>query len=143
MVKPKAIIVDIDGTIADMQKDVPGKRGPFDWDRVGEDLPNENVIDIVYTLSTRYEIIIVSGRDEVCQTETENWLDIHGVPCDALFMRRNGDNRKDSIVKREIYESKIAQHWNVIAVLDDRSQVVGMWRDELGVTCFQVADGNF
>ena len=30
----------------------------------------------------------------------------------------------------------------ILFVLDDRSQVVKMWR-ELGLTCLQVADGNF
>lgn len=142
MVKPKAIIVDIDGTIADMQKGVPGKRSPFDWDRVGEDFPNENVIDIVFALSMKYEIIIVSGRDEICESETMKWLEDNGVPCDELFMRRHNDNRPDHWIKREIYETKIAQHWNVIAVLDDRDKVVDMWR-ALGLTCLQVADGNF
>jgi hypothetical protein len=28
-------------------------------------------------------------------------------------------------------------------VVDDRTQVVRMWRDELGLTCLQVADGDF
>ena len=31
---------------------------------------------------------------------------------------------------------------NVAMVFDDRNQVVDMWRQN-GLTCFQVADGNF
>tara|TARA_R110002020_G_scaffold227539_13_gene438195 strand:+ start:10087 stop:10632 length:546 start_codon:yes stop_codon:yes gene_type:complete len=59
-----------------------------------------------------------------------------------LYMREEGDNRKDSIVKREMYEEYIKPHYNVKLVLDDRNQVVDMWR-ELGLPCWQVAAGNF
>ena len=32
---------------------------------------------------------------------------------------------------------------NILFVMDDRDQVVSMWRNELGLTCFQVAEGDF
>ena len=57
-------------------------------------------------------------------------------------MRREGDNRKDSIVKHELFWKVVAPHWNVIGVLDDRQQVVDMWRS-MGLTCAQVAPGDF
>jgi len=57
-------------------------------------------------------------------------------------MRATGDNRKDSIVKKEIYEGIIKPVFDVKFVLDDRNQVVEMWRS-LGLTVLQVADGNF
>lgn len=44
-VKPKVWLVDIDGTVA-----LRGERGPFDWDRVGEDKPNGPVIAVVRAL---------------------------------------------------------------------------------------------
>jgi adenylate cyclase class IV len=59
-----------------------------------------------------------------------------------LFMRQAGDNRDDRIVKREIYEREIKGRYNVRFVLDDRNKVVALWRD-LGLPCFQVADGDF
>jgi hypothetical protein len=58
-------------------------------------------------------------------------------------MRRAGDRRKDTVVKREIYERHIAGHYTVRVVFDDRDQVVRLWRDELNLPCFQVAWGNF
>ena len=35
------------------------------------------------------------------------------------------------------------EEWEPIMVFDDRNQVVDMWRNGLGLQCFQVADGNF
>lgn len=56
-------------------------------------------------------------------------------------MRKEDDNRKDSQVKYEILLD-LAKEKNILAVFDDRNQVVKMWR-EAGLRCFQVADGNF
>jgi len=57
-------------------------------------------------------------------------------------MRKTGDSRKDSIVKREIFEEHIKGKYRIQFVLDDRNQVVEMWR-QLGLTCLQVAEGDF
>ena len=73
---------------------------------------------------------------------TERWLERYGIDYKYIFMRAAGDSREDSIVKREIYEGRIAPKFNVKYVLDDRNRVVAMWRS-LGLTCLQVADGDF
>ena len=57
-------------------------------------------------------------------------------------MRKNGYNKKDSIVKKEIFDEYIKDKYYVEFILDDRNQVVDMWR-EMGLTCLQVAEGNF
>ncbi len=136
---PMAILVDIDGTLAVMTD-----RGPFDWHRVGEDLPNRSVIVAATALwSAGYIIVCMSGRDAVCRPQTEAWLTEHVGVDGPLFMRAEGDNRKDSIVKRELFDAHIRGRYNVLFVLDDRNQVVDMWRHELGLPCFQVAEGDF
>ncbi len=91
-----------------------------------------------------YPVAFVSGRDEVCRQQTETWLLRHqvGLATDPLFMRPHKDNRPDHEVKAEIYKRDIEPHWDVAYVLDDRNQVVAMWR-ELGLTVLQVADGDF
>ena len=120
-----------------------GDRGPFDWDKVGIDTRNEVVHSIVSRLPDRTRILFVSGRDEVCRRETQEWLAKHYQNIhEGLFMRPAGDQRKDAIVKQELYEANIKGRYNVRFVLDDRDQVVKMWRG-LGITCLQVADGNF
>jgi predicted kinase len=135
---PPAWLVDVDGTLALMQG-----RSPFEWHRVGEDAPNPPVVELVRSLrAAGNAIVVVSGRDGVARRDTEAWLDRHDIPHDALLMRTAGDSRKDSIVKREIFDGRIRHVWQVKGVLDDRDQVVRMWRD-LGLTCAQVAPGDF
>ena len=46
------------------------------------------------------------------------------------------------MVKREIFDREIRDRYRVVGVFDDRKQVVRMWR-ALGLTVFQVAEGNF
>jgi hypothetical protein len=143
---PRAVLVDIDGTLA-LRGDGDGVRRFYDWHRVGEDLPNPAVIELLNMIAPAWpplvRIILFSGRDEVCREQTEEWLLKHDVPWHELHMRRHKDNRKDSIVKRELYEANVLGSYRVVCVIDDRTQVVRMWRDELGLTCLQVADGDF
>lgn len=134
---PDCIIVDIDGTAALMNG-----RGPFEWHRVDTDIPNESVRSVVGALVSKFLIVFVSGRDECCRGKTEDWLFGNYGFRKPLFMRPAGDTRDDRIVKREIYDREIKGRYNVIAVLDDRNRVVRQWR-EMGLSCFQVADGDF
>jgi predicted kinase len=136
----RAALVDIDGTVALM-----GDRGPYDYTRVHLDRPNHPVIEVVHALYLAgEEIIFMSGRSDGCRTVTEDWLHKHvQVAFLGPYMRREGDMRKDSIVKRELFDRHVRGKYNITAVLDDRDQVVRMWRDELGLTCLQVAPGNF
>lgn len=87
-------------------------------------------------------IVFVSGREAAYEEPTRKFLVKHGIKYDKLIMRKTGDHRKDAIIKAEIYEEYIKGHYNVLFVLDDRDQVVAMWRGK-GLTCFQVDYGNF
>ena len=142
--KINAIIVDVDGTLALMNdKNSMYGRTPFEWDKVKLDSPNQPIIDLVQTLrDTGLKVIITTGRDGVALDDTKTWLTSHGVVYDAIFIRPAGDYRKDSIIKKEIYDNHIKNEYNIKYVVDDRNQVVVMWR-ELGLTVLQVADGDF
>lgn len=89
-----------------------------------------------------HTIFAVSGRDSVCRTDTLAWLEKFGLEHDGLFMRAEKDNRKDDIIKKELYEQNIKDKYNVLGVFDDRNRVVDMWRAQ-GLTCFQVNYGFF
>jgi predicted kinase len=136
---PTAVMVDIDGTVALM-----AGRSPFDETRVHEDTANTAVIEAVRAIhAAGHAVIFCSGRTAGCRATTEEWLAQHvAVPYEALHMRAEGDMRKDSIVKVEIFDREIREKYNVIAVFDDRQQVVDAWR-ALGLTVFQVAEGDF
>lgn len=144
-VLPKAVLVDVDGTIANK-----GSRNPFDWKSVGEDTPHLDIINLLTMFAkSGYEVIFMSGRDSVCIKETKEWLDrcVSGGYLDLgdrpLFMREEADQRKDSVVKFELYMKNVINNWDVEYVLDDRDQVVSMWRNVLNLRCLQVAEGNF
>lgn len=137
----KAIIVDIDGTVAIRDPEVG--RDPFDYKLVYTDLPNKEVINVISSLwESGHKLIFVSGREDVCFNQSYRWLVEHCPPFVKLLMRKAGDNRSDDIVKREIYDKHIKFDYDVVGVFDDRDRVVKMWR-EIGLTCFQVAEGNF
>lgn len=136
---PKAIMVDIDGTVA-----VMAGRSPYDETRVHEDTPNEAVIEAVRAMADRgYRVIFCSGRTAGCREETLRWLEKHvQVPVEALFMRKVGDTRKDNEVKLDLFDENIRDNYDVLGVFDDRAQVVAAWRS-IGLTVFAVAEGNF
>lgn len=131
---PTAVIVDLDGTLALMVA-----RGPYDAALCETDKLNPVVASIIVH---HEHVLLMSGRDAKFRPETERWLAANRVRYDELHMRAEGDVRKDSIVKRELFDAHVRGRWNVAFVLDDRNQVVDMWRD-LGLVCLQVAPGDF
>jgi predicted kinase len=142
---PKAFICDIDGTVA-----LKGDRDPFDETRVHEDRPNPAVIaQVRINILAGLIPIFLSGRTDGCYGETWRWLRENVIPptpnglMGRLIMRPKGDNRKDYIVKRELFDREVRNEYNVLFVLDDRDSVVAMWREVLGLTCMQVAPGAF
>ena len=149
--KDKIVIFDLDGTLAliDDRRDLATKdNGKFDWDvffnpdNISLDLPNQPVIDMANLLHKQgFRIFILSGRSDVTHQATVNWLNDNGIWWDHLVMRP----------QNQLYlpDNDLKQGWldtigkdNVAMVFDDRQQVVDMWRQN-GLTCFQVADGNF
>lgn len=140
---PDIVLCDIDGTVALMGD----RRSPFEWNKVGLDLPNVPIVNLVQVLYLARDtdisnVIFMSGRDASCRTETDGWLRHNQLWSRNLLMRPEGDCRKDSVVKLELYDKYIRGKYNVTLVLDDRNSVVRLWRD-LGLTCLQVADGDF
>jgi len=163
----RAIICDVDGTIALMDFK---KRTPFQYIKANEDKPNDNIIRLLLNTAKAEEafIIFLSARENVTfPTErskyntaydlTESWIRKHvfndytgtqwydnwGISGWQLILRDKGDYRKDCYVKYDLYNKRIKDNYEVFYVFDDRNQVVDMWRNALGLTCLQVADGNF
>lgn len=133
--KPTAIIVDIDGTLAHMVD-----RSPYDPSKYHTDVIDEVIRDHVNRYP--YKVIVVSGRDDTYKEVTERWLKLNQVEYDEIFMRPAEDKREDSIVKLQLYKKHIEPHYDIEYVLDDRNRVVKMWREN-GLKCLQVAEGDF
>lgn len=142
------VIFDIDGTIADIahrRHHVAGDKK--DWglffSAMKDDMPNQPVIDTLNLYyAAKYNVILSSGRPANYRAVTEAWLNKHDILYDFLFMRKFNDTRPDAIIKQEMYNTYIKPYFPVKCVYDDRDGVVRMWRSN-GLTCYQVAKGNF
>lgn len=141
-------ICDIDGTIADLThrrkwiEDKPKNWAAFEAN-MDKDEPIPHVIELVKFLKDQgLTVIICSGRGEQNRTVTVDWLNSVGVSFNVLYMRKKKDYRADDIIKEELLDQIIADGFNPKLVLDDRDRVVAMWRKR-GLTCIQVAEGNF
>lgn len=136
--KPGAILVDVDGTVAQMDG-----RGPHDYHLVKTDKPRDAVIRAVHAAyDAGINIVFVSGRPESCRADSAAWLR-HEFPFPfRLFMRETGDHRKDYTVKLEIFNREIRSQYHALWAYDDRQQVVDMYRS-IGLDVFQVAPGSF
>lgn len=136
---PKAIICDLDGTLA-----LLNGRSAYDASKCDEDKLNVPVAKVLSLFKQAdYNILLVSGREDKYMEPTKVFLEKHKVTYDLLMMRESGDYRKDSIIKKEIYRNHIEWNYTIEFVLDDRNQVVDLWRNELKIPCFQVDYGDF
>ena len=160
---PQAIMCDLDGTLA-----IIGDRSPYDaTDCDIKDKPNWPVIKTVLAMHSQgVKIIFMSGRDVKYRPETVRFIEKYCVPYSQPFLPggpvpavdygpipyelhmrgeldlTKHDMRKDSIIKQELFDAYVREKYNVLFVLDDRNQVVDFWRS-IGLTCYQVAPGNF
>lgn len=142
------VIFDIDGTLADCEHrrhHVANK--PKNWtafyEAMDDDVPNMPVVVVARVFNTAgWKIICVSGRPSNYHKRTQAWLQEHGIPCWDLYLREEGDHRPDHVVKREKLVLIRTVHGEPLFAVDDRQQVVDMWRSE-GITCLQCAPGDF
>lgn len=135
---PKAVLCDIDGTLAHHVS-----RGPYEIEKCETDLLDEEVARIL-ALADRADdyVVLLSGRQSEFREHTERWLKANGVVYDELWMRAEGDRRPDDVVKAELFDTHVRDRYDVRFVLDDRDRVVALWR-RMGLKCWQVVYGDF
>lgn len=155
----RAYIFDIDGVLADCSHRLHFiQQEPKDWKRFYENsdkdeviLSNKNTLRLLRNALHGYQtrgILFVTGRSEAYRELTMNWLKTKvwgrfgNFYDDMLFMRKDGDHRPDYVIKKEIYENEIKCQYEILGIFEDRTQVVQMWR-ALGLTCYQVCEGNY
>jgi hypothetical protein len=156
-------IFDLDGTLAlNEHRQHFLKENPKNWKAFHEacidDKPNMPIIEIYQSLNISVwdKVYICTGRTENVRSKTVAWLIKHALlkvwesRTDRLRMRKDGDYRDDTVVKAEMFDdimedlgrSNIINPQCNIIIFEDRQKVVDMWRD-MGLTCCQVAPGNF
>lgn len=150
--KTTAVIVDIDGTIADLSHRLHliGTGKP-DWEAfyslAEEDHPMldniKMITDFVYAgTSGRMDILFVTGRPERIRDTTSRWIARHATSLQGkLFMRADYDHRPDDEVKKDIHDVLLKPRHDIVRVYDDRPRVVRMWKS-LGYDVVDVGDGK-
>jgi phosphoglycolate phosphatase-like HAD superfamily hydrolase len=117
-----------------------------DWDAFfdtcDKDRPNTTVVEMYRLLKARNPVYVFSGRSSAVAGKTLSWFYQHDIPVPDVFkMRPDKDYTPDEQLKMKWLE-EIGGPERVFCVFDDRQKVVDMWRSK-GITCFQVAPGNF
>lgn len=144
----KAIIVDLDGTLANCDHRLHHlQKSPKNWsgffEELGADKLNLWCSELVKSMkASGYTIILMTGRSDEYKGSTIEWLTRHKIEFDLLIMRAKNDFRSDTVVKRDLYQKEVAPHYRTLFCLEDRQSVVAMWR-EMGVTCLQCDVGDF
>jgi hypothetical protein len=145
------IIVDVDGTIADIEHRRKHLQiTPKNWDDFFRDMKDDKINEwckeIILQLAPRYGVMLCTGRMEKHRAETVAWLKKNGLKFPniiKIFMREDNDFRSDDVVKEEIYLKQIKPAYkNILFVIEDRKRVADMWRRN-GLICLHCAEGNF
>jgi hypothetical protein len=145
-VTEEIVIFDIDGTLADVSERIHHvKKKPKNWNAFFQGMAQDKAIhSMVRLCNILYEsgikIILCSGRNEEHRPQTVQWLAQQEVKYHELILRRKGDIRSDTVIKREMLAG--IERSQILFVVEDRSRVVEMWRSE-GLVCLQCAPGEF
>ena len=141
----KYVVFDMDGTLSivgDRLKHLKNK----DWDSFykacDEDKINTPVVSVFKAMrDAGHPIKIVTGRVESVRMKTHQWLYDNGmyILSSDIHMRKDGDYRHDVVVKPELVAAFAD---SISMVFEDRASMVNKWR-EMGIPCFQVAEGDF
>ena len=148
--KPKCVVVDLDGTLANCDhrrhhvRRTDGLKK--DWKAFFADIPDDPVnqwcANIIRCMESKYKIVLCTGRDSNQQRNTVEWLKKNEISYDDLFMRDRNDSRQDFVTKEVILDFEILTRYNPIMFIDDRQQVIDLWRRR-GFVALQCDVGDF
>lgn len=152
MIKPQAILVDIDGTLTKNTAQIrfPVDGTPEDKHKFYEDVNfydsnkfihilNYDVVDIVngmYNLGVTP--IYLTAREDIgdIRENTLKFLEKNNLmkPNSKLLMRKSCDYRSNAQVKEDLYNEFVKKDFRVLFALDDEPDNIQMFRD-LGIPC--------
>jgi beta-phosphoglucomutase-like phosphatase (HAD superfamily) len=134
--KPQAIIVDCDGTLADVSSIrhhviVTPENRFKNFERFHSESVNVPPIPQAVDIAKQAHadglaVLVVTARRHKWRHHTAWFLAMHDIPSDALFMRHDQDHRSDVDVKRDIL-AQIRRTWTPVLAVDDNPSVCALW----------------
>lgn len=135
-----AVIFDVDGTLCDVRSvrhhvQVTPEQRYKDFrafhDAAASCPPHEWVAEAARQAEAAgLAVLVVTARMAQWMEQTVWWLLLNDVPFKQLYMRRNGDSRRDFEVKREILSLIRADGFNPVHAYDDNPNVLQLWTRE-------------
>jgi predicted secreted acid phosphatase len=131
-VKPRAVVWDLDGTLADDRARahfVEVERGrERDWksyfDAIDTDPPIAASMEILHALRAYgVRIVFLTGRPDFTRAKTERWLQANGLTgYDLLLMRPEGETRHAGSFKVDEI-AKLRDRYELVCAFEDRIDV--------------------
>ena len=145
--RPKAVILDVDGSLCDITTALPklfsdsGKDFDAFHDASRRCPPYLQGVDYAQrAFNTGHKLVVVTGRMRQWRDLTRAWLGEHlKLPYDGPFMRDDDDHRPSDVLKREIY-TYLINSYDVRGCLEDDPKCIEMFTS-LGVKV-EVGQGN-
>lgn len=141
--RPDAVIVDMDGTLVNVESIRHHVRGTLlpdgSYSRKNFRAFHEESVNcpaiprtVAYVEQFRrfgIKIIIVTARSQEFMHHTNWWLALNGIEVDDLYMRTTGDFRPDYEVKKDLLWL-IRRRWTPVHAIDDNPNVLRLWDEE-------------
>lgn len=150
--KPKAILVDLDDTVARKTT-----RHHYCWHRLDEDEPILPVLSLVRNCP--YKIIILTARNEgypatnktrakfpdwtdeeietIGRKLTTQWVWLHVGDVEKIIMKPAKSFEKSSVFKLDEYR-KLCDSYDIEAIIDDNEHVCKAFKEETDIQVIQI-----
>jgi hypothetical protein len=144
---PRAVVVDIDGVLADAQ----GRQHHLSWDQrdwdaffdaCGDDPVVDEVRTLLSLLDVSLVVLLVTARPVRVRDLTVSWLEDHGLRWDLLVMRPAEERAPAVVFKRDVVGELRGEGFTLELALEDDPRNRDMYQSE-GVPCLYVHSGYY
>ena len=141
----KFLIVDLDGSLCNdtHRKHLAESKK---WDEYhslsSRDEPNDFVLTLIRKLiNDNVVAVVITGRTNDYESSTNEWLHRLGVYAEFTYMRKFGDHRPATVLKRESLNAFLSETSSTVdecvVAIEDTPVIVDLWRS-LNIPVLQV-----
>jgi hypothetical protein len=142
----RAVVVDIDGVLADAKGRQHHLWDSRDWDAFFDACGDDPVVDEVRTLLSLLDatlvVLLVTARPLRVRELTVSWLDDHGLRWDLLVMRPSDEYAPAATFKRDVVDELREEGFELELAMEDDPRNRAMYM-EAGVPCLYVHSGYY